>query len=57
MINYCRQVGNTAVTKRIGFLAELYKIPSINAFIDFAKEQINEKYNLFTRREQRKENF
>jgi len=47
MINYCRQVGNTAATKRIGFLVELFKKPSMDKFIDFAKQQINEKYNLF----------
>jgi predicted transcriptional regulator of viral defense system len=47
MINYCRQVGNTAATKRIGFLVELFEKPSMDKFIDFAKEQINDKYNLF----------
>ena len=47
MINYCRQVGNTAATKKIGFLVEFFEKPSMDKFIDFAKEQINEKYNLF----------
>jgi len=28
-------------------LVELFEKPSMNKFIDFAKEQINEKYNLF----------
>jgi len=47
MINYCRQVGNTAVIKRTGFLVELFEKPSMDKFIAFAKAQINDKYNLF----------
>ena len=47
MINYCKSVGNTAATKRIGFLVDLYEKPSMDKFIDFAKAQINDKYNLF----------
>ena len=46
MINYCRSVGNSAAIKRIGFLVELFEKPSMDKFIDFAKGQINEKYNL-----------
>jgi predicted transcriptional regulator of viral defense system len=47
MVTYCKSVGNAAATKRIGFLLELFKKPSMDKFIDFAKEQVNEKYNLF----------
>lgn len=46
MIRYCKAVGNTAVTKRIGFLAELFGKEELKGFIDFAKQQTNEKYNL-----------
>jgi len=46
MINYCKAVNNAAVTKRIGFLAELFEKPLMEGFIDFAKAQVNEKYNL-----------
>ena len=46
MIDYCKAVDNTAVTKRIGFLAELFEKTSLQTFIDFAREQINEKYNV-----------
>ena len=47
MINYCKSVGNAAATKRIGLLIELFEKPSMDKFIDFAKAQINDKYNLF----------
>jgi predicted transcriptional regulator of viral defense system len=47
MINYCESVGNAAAMKRMGFLVELFEKPSMGKFIDFAKEQINGKYNLF----------
>ena len=46
MITYCRAVNNISVTKRIGFLVELFQIPDLQAFIQYAKQQINEKYNL-----------
>jgi predicted transcriptional regulator of viral defense system len=46
MINYCKAVDNTAVTKRIGFLAELFEKKSLQPFIDFARAQANEKYNV-----------
>jgi len=46
IIIYCKSVNNTAVTKRIGFLVELFEKPLMGEFIDFAKAQINGKYNL-----------
>lgn len=46
MILYCKAVGNTAVTKRIGFLAELFGKQELKGFIAFARQQTNEKYNL-----------
>ncbi|MHB8207441.1 type IV toxin-antitoxin system AbiEi family antitoxin domain-containing protein [Mucilaginibacter sp.] len=46
MINYCKSVNNTAVTKRIGFLTELFEKPLMEEFTDFAKAQVNGKYNL-----------
>lgn len=46
MINYCKAVDNRALTKRIGFLADLFEKTSLQTFIDFAREQINEKYNV-----------
>ena len=47
MIRYCKAVGNSAVTRRIGFLTELFKKPGLKKFINFSREQANEKYNLF----------
>ncbi len=46
MIQYCKAIDNIAVTKRIGFLAELFEKNSLQEFIDFAKEHRNEKYNI-----------
>lgn len=46
MIQYCKTINNMAVTKRIGFLAELFEKKSLQEFISFAKEQKNEKYNI-----------
>lgn len=46
MIQYCRSIDNKAVTKRIGFLAELFEKKSLREFIYFAKEQKNGKYNI-----------
>ncbi len=47
LISYCKAVANKAVTKRMGLLAELLKPEQLNSFIDFAKEEVNQKYNLF----------
>jgi predicted transcriptional regulator of viral defense system len=46
MIAYCKVVGNTAVIKRVGFLAEFFEKKSLQSFIDFAREQTNVKYNV-----------
>jgi predicted transcriptional regulator of viral defense system len=47
LIEYCKALNNTAVTKRIGYLVELLKIQDMSSFVDFAKEQVKNKYNLF----------
>lgn len=46
LINYCRAIKNIAVTKRIGFLVELFERTSLISFIEFAKKEVNNKYNL-----------
>ena len=47
LITYCKAVDNTAVTKRMGLLAEMLKPEQLNLFIEFAKKEVNQKYNLF----------
>ncbi len=47
MIEYCRAINNIAVTKRIGYLVELYDKKGMKSFIRYAKKQVNPKYNLF----------
>lgn len=47
MITYCEAIKNIAVTKRIGFLAELFHNDELGEFIQYAKEKVNLKYNLF----------
>lgn len=47
LINYCKAVANKAVIKRMGILAEILKGEQLKSFIDFAKGQVNQKYNLF----------
>jgi predicted transcriptional regulator of viral defense system len=47
LISYCRSVDNISVMKRLGFLAELLKKSNLTLFIEFAKTQVNKKYNLF----------
>lgn len=47
LIEYCRAVANKAVTKRMGLMAEMMKPQELNPFIDFAKKEVNLKYNLF----------
>jgi len=46
LIEACRALHNLAVTKRMGYLAELCGKKELSRFIDFAKKQVNEKYNL-----------
>lgn len=47
LISYCEAIGNKAVTKRMGILAEMLKGQQLKSFIDFAKKEVNQKYNLF----------
>lgn len=47
LVEYCKAVNNISVTKRIGYLVELLQIPGMESFIDFAKKQVNNRYNLF----------
>jgi len=47
LVDYCQAVNNIAVTKQIGYLVKLLQIPSMESFIDFAKMQVKNKYNLF----------
>jgi predicted transcriptional regulator of viral defense system len=47
MINYCTVIDNMAATKRMGFLAELLNKPGLKAFISFARQKVNAKFNLF----------
>lgn len=47
LIAYCKAVANKAVTKRMGLLAEMLKAEKLKSFIDFAKKEVNQKYNLF----------
>jgi predicted transcriptional regulator of viral defense system len=46
LITYCQAVNNTAVIKRLGFLAAFFEKHSLQKFIDFAKNKVNSKYNL-----------
>lgn len=47
LISACTAIHNIAATKRMGYLAELFKKDELEDFITFAENQINEKYNLF----------
>jgi predicted transcriptional regulator of viral defense system len=47
LIDYCNAVNNTAVIKRIGFLAELFEKKHLSRFVKFAKSKVNRSYNLF----------
>ncbi|MDR1974978.1 MAG: hypothetical protein LBQ31_10005 [Bacteroidales bacterium] len=47
LINYCIAVGNIAVIKRLGFLAELLDKKALLPFVEFARTKINRTYNLF----------
>ena len=46
MINYCKAVDNIAVTKRIGFISQLFEKKEIQTFIEFARGHVNLKYSL-----------
>ena len=45
MIEYCQVVNSQAVTKRIGYLAELLDKKGMKSFIRFAKDQLTQTYN------------
>ena len=47
MIAYCTAINNISTTKRMGFLAELLEKKGLKAFIKYAKQQVNKKYNVF----------
>lgn len=47
LINYSRDIGNYAVMKRMGFLAELLEKPGLKHFIRESKENLNFRYTLF----------
>src|SRR5690606_32110417 len=47
LVEYCLAVNNIAVSKRIGYLVELLQITGMDPFIDFAKKQVKDRYNLF----------
>lgn len=45
--NYCEAVNNIAVTKRLGFLAELFEKKNLKTFVKYARSKVNRSYNLF----------
>jgi predicted transcriptional regulator of viral defense system len=47
LITYCMAINNIAITKRIGFLCEILKKIELIPFVQYAKEQVNPRYNLF----------
>lgn len=47
MIAYCKAIDNTAVIKRLGFLAELCGKKDLKSFVSFARQQVNQRYNVF----------
>ena len=47
LIDYCNNVNNIAVIKRLGFLAELFEKKNLSSFVKFAKSKVNRNYNLF----------
>lgn len=46
LIDYTKTYRNTALTKRMGYLAELFHKDKLQRFIRFARTQINERYSL-----------
>ena len=47
LIAYCTAINNISTTKRMGFLAELLEKKGLKAFVKYAKQQVNLKYNVF----------
>lgn len=46
LIEYTKAYNNMAVTKRLGFLAEVFHGNKLNSFIKYAKTQVNKRYSL-----------
>ncbi len=46
LIEYTKAYQNTALTKRLGYLAELFHTEALHSFIQYAQKQVNNKYNL-----------
>lgn len=46
LIEYTKAYQNIALTKRFGYLAELFHADSLRSFIQYAKNQVNNKYTL-----------
>lgn len=46
LIEYNKAYNNIAVTKRLGFLAEVFHGNKLNSFINYARTQVNKKYSL-----------
>lgn len=46
LIEYTRAYNNMALTKRLGFLAELFHENGLQTFMKYAKTQVNKKYSL-----------
>ena len=46
LIEYTKAYQNTALTKRLGYLAELFHADSLRSFIQYAQKQVNNKYNV-----------
>lgn len=47
LTEYCKAVNNIAVIKRIACLVEILGKKGMGPFIEYAKKQVNPKYNLF----------
>jgi len=47
LIEYCHAVDNIAVTKRLGFLAELFDKQNLKSFVKYARAKVNRSYSLF----------
>ncbi|GGK53654.1 MULTISPECIES: type IV toxin-antitoxin system AbiEi family antitoxin domain-containing protein [Flavobacteriaceae] len=46
LIAYTKAYNNIAVTKRLGFLAEIFHSNKLTSFINYAKSKVNKKYSL-----------
>lgn len=47
LVKYCKAIGNTSVTKRMGFLCELLEKENSGYFINYAQNAISKEYSLF----------